>query len=203
MYLLILGVVVIFLVLCINNIYYSDIVYAKSDIDNKLYMMRRGQTKSDDFLKESANSLAEINRRIEKLINSLEYKYSDDTSKNYFIKKLRENYNSSIISEAEIDPRYTTYTIDKSEMHICLRTRDEREKIYDIDLLMYVVLHELAHLCNYTRFGAPIQGHGLEFKKIFKFLVQEAIGLDIYEYTDYSKTPSEYCNIQLNTNILS
>lgn len=198
MYLLIL---ILLLVLYIYNTYYSDIVYATSDIDNNTYTIRRGN-KSETFLKDSANSLAEINIRIEELINSLEYKYSNDSTKNYFIKKLRENYNAGMISEAEIDPRYTTYTIDKSEMHICLRTRDEHEKIYDIDLLMYVVLHELAHLCNYNESGDPINGHGIEFKRIFRFLVKEAINLNIYKYTDYSKTPTEYCNIQLNTHIL-
>lgn len=187
----------------IHHLYYSDIVYTKSDLDNNMYIMRRGRNKSEQFFKESANMLAEINIRIEKLINTLEYKYMNDSSKNYFIKKLRENYNANIISEAEIDQRYTTYTIDKSEMHICLRTRDEFEKLYDVDLLIYVVLHELAHLCNYTPSGEPIHGHGKEFKNIFKFLVQESININIYKYTDYSKDPKEYCNIQLNTHILN
>jgi len=196
-------ILVLLIVLYVYHLYYSDIVYAKSDLDNNVYMMRRGRNKSEKFLKESANMLAEINLRIEKLINSLEFKYLNDNSKNYFIRKLRENYNSDMISEAEVDPRYTTYTVDKSEMHICLRTRDKYEKIYDIDLLMYVVLHELAHLCNYTSLGEPIHGHGYEFRKIFKFLVEEAINLNIYKYTDYSNSPKEYCNIQLNTNILS
>jgi hypothetical protein len=39
-------------------------------------------------------------------------------------------------------------------MRICLRNRDTQEKIYDINLLMYVVLsRELAHVCNYTQAG--------------------------------------------------
>ena len=181
---------------------YSETLYIKSDIDDKKYIIRRGHTKSDVYLKESANTLAEINTRVTKLITHLSTKYEKDPSRNYFIKKLGENYNSYILSEAAIDERYTTYTVDKQDMHVCLRTRDQSENIYDINLLMYVILHELAHLCNYDNMGNPIQGHGLEFKNIFKLLVIEAIRLNLYEYIDYSDTPHEYCGIMISTTIL-
>jgi predicted SprT family Zn-dependent metalloprotease len=70
-----------------------------------------------------------------------------------------------------------------------------------MNLLIFVVLHELAHLCNYDKYGNPIIGHGFEFKHIFKFLVEEAIKIGIYTYTDYSKTNKEYCGIKITTNI--
>lgn len=181
---------------------YSEIRYVKSDIDGKTYLIRRGHNKSEEFLNESANTLALINQNIMKLIDQLESNYSNDDSKNYFIKKLRENYMPYIISEAAIDPRYTTYTIDKKDMHICLRTRDTNEDVYDLNILMYVVLHELAHLCNYNKDDEPILGHGIEFKRIFKFLVEEAIKIDIYNYTNYSVNPKEYCGIMITTSIL-
>ena len=161
---------------------YSETLYINSEIDNKDYIIRRGHTKSKEFLKKSANALAEINVRVTKLIDHLETKYTKDPNRNYFIKKLKENYNSYILSEAAVDERYTTYTVDKQDMHVCLRTRDRSENLYDINLLMYVILHELAHLCNYDRLGNPIQGHGIEFKEIFKLLVIEAIKLNIYQY---------------------
>ena len=107
-----------------------------------------------------------------------------------------------ILSEAAIDERYTTYTVDKQDMHVCLRTRDKMENIYDINLLMYVILHELAHLCNYDDLGNPIQGHGSEFKKIFKTLVKESIKLGIYNYQNYNESPVEYCGIIINSHIL-
>lgn len=181
---------------------YSEISYVNSDLDGKVYMIRRGHNKSDDFLKKSANTLALINSKVELLINHLDKNYSNDSNKNYFINKLKANYNSYMISEAEVDPRYTTYTVDKEDMHICLRTRDSQENIYDINTLMYVVLHELSHLCNYTPDGYPIQGHGNEFKMIFKFLVQESIKINIYNYTDYSKFPINYCGISISSQIL-
>lgn len=181
---------------------YSEVTYIKSDIDDSIYMIRRGNNKSQKFLIESANTLALINQRIEKLICHLNDNFSNDNSKNFFIKKLTKNYNRYMISEAAIDPRYTTYTVDKKDMHICLRTRDKSEKIYDINILMYVCLHESSHLCNYTKSGDAIQGHGDEFRYIFKFLIEESIKIGTYEYVNYEKSPEEYCNITINSSII-
>ena len=181
---------------------FNENTYVKSDVDHNNYLIRQSKTKGDDYLKSSANTLAEINRRITKLIYHLDTKYANDKNNNFFIKKLKDNYNSNVLSEAAIDNRYTTYTIDKEDMHICLRTRDNKEKIYDINLLMYVILHELAHLCNYNVNGVPIQGHGDEFKYIFKLLVVESILLNIYTYVDYTTQPQEYCGITISSTIL-
>lgn len=180
---------------------YSEVTYVESDLDKRKYMIRRG-AKPLGFLKESANTLADINQRVMKLIEHLEKKYSKDPSKNYWIFMLKKNYKPSILSEAALDNRYTTFTVDKSDMHVCLRTRDQNEKMYEINLLMYVILHELAHLCNFDRKGNPIHGHGKEFKEIFKLLVVEAVKIGVYRYTDYSKQPQEYCNIVINSTIL-
>ena len=180
---------------------YTDNVYMKSDIDNKLYLIRRGSNKSQQFLKDSANTLAIINQRIESLINYLQQNYMNDITKNYFIKHLRENYNSYMISEAAVDPKYTTYTIDKEDIRICLRTRDTYDRIYDINTLMFVTLHEISHLCNYSKEGAEIIGHGSSFRMIFAFLVNTAIKLGLYKYQDYSKNPVEYCSILINSQI--
>jgi hypothetical protein len=180
----------------------SEIIYVRSDVDNNVYLIRRGLLKSEQYLKDSANTLGEINVRILRLIDHIDFKYKTDNDKNYFIEMLKYNYKPTILSEAAVDKRYTTYTIDKQDMHVCLRTRDQQEKLYDVNLLMYVVLHELAHLCNYDRQKNPIQGHGKEFKEIFKFLVREAIDIGIYEYTNYFETPVEYCNIVISSQII-
>ena len=47
-------------------IYYSlkmsnEIVYFQSELDNNTYIIRRGNIKSQQYLKDSANTLAEIN----------------------------------------------------------------------------------------------------------------------------------------------
>jgi hypothetical protein len=191
--------VLIVIVICfiIRYIFFNDIIRVKSDIDNNIYIIRRGP-KSDEFLKASANTLAIINGRIIDLIKHLDNTLPDA----HWVKILKKNYNNSILSEAAIDSRYTTFTINKSDMHICLRTRDSNDKLYDINLLMYVVLHELAHLCNYTKENEPIQGHGKEFKEIFRILVQQAIQSNNYKLINYSSNPQEYCGMRINSSIL-
>ena len=112
---------------------YSEIKYVKSDVDGNVYLIRRGNNKSEKFLKDSANTLALINKNVIGLVDYLFKNFNNRDDKFYFIKKLKENYKQYIISEAAVDPRYTTYTIDKRDMHICLRTRDTNEKVYDIN----------------------------------------------------------------------
>lgn len=199
---IILGVVLVIYFLYHMIYTYSEIKYVKSDLDGKVYLIRRGNNKSEKFLKDSANTLAGINKNIVKLVDYLFKNYSNHDDKFYFIKKLKENYKPYIISEAAVDPRYTTYTIDKSDMHICLRTRDTNENIYDMNILMYVVIHELAHVCNYNKNGKAILGHGSEFRFIFKFLVEESIKLGIYNHVNYSVEPREYCGIMITTSII-
>jgi predicted metal-dependent hydrolase len=198
-YIIICVIVLIFVILYTTS--FKEEVTVVSENDKNTYVIRRG-SKTREYLAESANILAEINKRVELLIKHLYQKYSNDHVRSYYIRELKKRYKPSILSEAAIDNKYTTYTVDKSEMHICLRTRDSYEKTYDIDLLMYVVLHELAHLCNFDRFGNPIIGHGKEFIEIFKLLVSEAMLIGVYTYTNYKTNPKEYCGIVLNSSII-
>ena len=199
---IILGIILVIYFLYHMIYTYSEIKYVKSDIDGKVYLIRRGNNKSEKFLKDSANTLASINKNVVELIDYLFKNFNNHDDKSYFIKKLKENYKPYIISEAAVDPRYTTYTIDKRDMHICLRTRDTDEKVYDMNLLMYVVIHELAHLCNYNKNGDAILGHGSEFRNIFKFLVEESIKIGVYNHVNYSANPREYCGIMITTSII-
>jgi hypothetical protein len=200
--LLILAVLVTVYFLYKATVGFSEVIYVQSDMDNHKYMIRRGKNKPQSYLKNSANALAEINNRVQKLIIHLKKRYQTDPTKDYFIRKLEANYNPSVLSEAAIDSRYTTFTVDKKDMHICLRTRDQNETLYDVNLLMYVVLHELAHLCNYNKAGFAINGHGVEFLYIFKVLVAEAINIGVYQNTNYAAKPQEYCGIMINSTIL-
>lgn len=197
---------IIILVLFYKIFFSNKDAYVKSNVDNNYYIIRRG-SQSNDFLVESANILALVNKSIEKLIQHLQDKYPDYAdlthSHHFYIKFLADNYSYKILSEGNIDKRYTTYTIDKDEIKVCLRTRDSYDTPYDINLLLYVILHELAHLCNYDRNGKPIIGHGKEFLGIFKFLIDEAIEIKVYKYVDYVKKPVNYCNLELNSQISS
>lgn len=149
--------------------------------------------------KESVEVLSRINKRISVLLDYITKKHSNV----FWIKKLNDKYDrkGSSISEAAVQNGNTSFIIDKNFIHICLRTRNSEKRIYDINTLMYVVLHELAHMGNYDENDYPIEGHGKEFQEKFKILINEAINTNIYYYEDYSRTPREYCGIMIYKNI--
>ena len=69
-------------------------------------------------------------------------------------------------------------------------------ELYDINTMMYVAVHELAHVVSESI------GHTVEFKLNFADLLKKAIEIGVYEYVDYSKKPIDYCGIPLSVNIL-
>lgn len=76
-----------------------------------------------------------------------------------------------------------SYTINKKKIYMCLR--DEKGEYYHDNMLVFVVLHELAHvLCDEI-------GHTEKFHSIFQQLLKEAEEQKIY---DPKIAPTErYC----------
>ena len=80
-----------------------------------------------------------------------------------------------------------SYTINKQKIFLCLK--DEHSNYYPMNMLMYVAIHELAHvLCNEI-------GHTAKFHTIFNELLEKAEKLGIYDpnipiiqnYCEYTK----------------
>ena len=65
-----------------------------------------------------------------------------------------------------------------------------------MNLLMYVAIHELAHI------ACPEIGHGALFIKIFQFLAEQAVKQKLYTYKNYSSNPEEYCGMILSSTVL-
>lgn len=124
-----------------------------------------------------------------------EYKLQDDP----MLKKIRakieplftENYDFNSDSEIErllsekgnifnhinLYRGNKSYTINKQKIFLCLR--DEHGEYYNLNLLIYVTLHEIAHtLC-------PEIGHTKLFDHIFNMLLVKAAEMDIYDPTAY------------------
>lgn len=179
------------LLIILHLIYSSETKWIRSDLDNRYYLIKSNNISSEQY-KANANTLAEINRRIEILIKEIGFRYP----------KLKELYKPDGLSEAAIDSRFTSFTVNKNDIHLCIRTRNDSKELYDLDRLMYVMLHELAHMANWDSNGEPIIGHGPEFLEIFRDLVKTSIELSLYKYTDYSKEPAEYCGIMIYNNVL-
>jgi hypothetical protein len=68
-----------------------------------------------------------------------------------------------------------SYTINKQKIYLCLR--DEQGEYYDFNMLIYVTIHELAHvLCDEI-------GHTEKFHQIFDSLLKKATGMGLYDST--------------------
>jgi hypothetical protein len=66
-----------------------------------------------------------------------------------------------------------SYTINKKKVYLCLK--DENGEYYEDNMLMFVAIHELAHvLCDEI-------GHTDKFQSIFQELLNRASELDIYD----------------------
>ena len=55
--------------------------------------------------------------------------------------------------------------------------------------MTFVAIHELAHIMSKT------YGHNEEFRKNFRWLLEQAEYAGIYTHEDYSLRPQEYCGI--------
>ena len=114
------------------------------------------------------------------------------------INLLTNNLTSKRTSIYENDPNsnLTSFSVNKGEeMAFCLKSK-KNGNFHEINLLMYVAIHEMAHV------ACPEVGHGDLFKKIFQFLVLRAMEIGIYNKEDYGQHPVEYCGMMLSSSIV-
>ena len=190
-------IIVIILIFCSIYFIYStsylndNLIKTKSQLDNSYYWVRDLPDKN-----QAANILAKIKKNIYKLVDYLQ-ENKDKFPKNLnYIKDLVSRTKSIIIMETGADEKYTSYTVNKGERIVfCLRAK-LINTIHDLNTLMYVVIHELAHV------GCPEFGHTPLFREIFKFLLIESVKINIYTPIDYRKYPKNYCGMEINEYLL-
>jgi predicted metal-dependent hydrolase len=163
----------------------------KATLDNKDYWVRNVTDKSI-----AANTLATIKINIEKLVAYFKENRSLFKKDTEYIKNLIDRTKEINIMETPADEKHTSYTINKGEkIVLCLRSKF-LNNIHDINTIMYVVIHELAHV------ACPEYGHTPLFKKIFIFLLKESEKINIYKSIDYRKNPQDYCGMTINEFLL-
>ena len=74
---------------------------------------------------------------------------------------------------------------------MCLRNTNN--DLHDINTLMFVAIHELAHNYNVGEIG-----HTNHFWKLMKQILDIAEKHNLYTYVDYSETPVNYCGMVIN-----
>lgn len=166
--------------------------YVKSSVDNKYYLVRDLPDKQ-----QVADNLAYIKKNIKTMVSYMS-KNSPDNFKPY-VERLNKKINNVIILENVRDFYYTSYSVNKGEQLVfCMRSRKDgsKDQKHSVNLMMYVVLHEIAHI------ACPEYGHGQLFKEIFKHFTEIAIQLDLYELIDFRSNPTEYCGMTIYDSIV-
>ena len=184
-----------FILICITIFY----VY----LENKAVDVTYVKTHNVEFLvrnlpdkEEAALLLSKIRERLLQLVEySTSKKKLEDKDKDKehidALKRLKKNYKPNNITESSPGNKYTSYSINKGEKIVfCLRSK-ETNKLVDINTMMFVAIHELAHLMTKSI------GHTTEFWDNMRFLLKEGIKLKVYEKQDFNKVPVEYCGTQI------
>ena len=182
--------VILVIIVCYRIYRNSDLFQLKciiSDVDGEKYCVRERNK-----ISEAADRLANVNKNLKSIIVYCEEKYPNDE----ITIRMKNGYNPRSIVETLPTSEYTAYSENKGEkLAFCLNTKKgDQGKLIDMNTLTYVAIHELAHI------GTESIGHTPEFWKNFKFLLNVAKNINVYNPIDYKKNPKEYCGMDITDN---
>lgn len=95
-------------------------------------------------------------------------------------------------SEVAYGSSTIAYSVDKDDIHICVRNADGH--LEDLNNVMYVALHELAHVCTSE------YGHTPLFWANFRWLLEVAEATKHYTYAEHGA--ETYCGHPLGENVI-
>jgi predicted metal-dependent hydrolase len=165
----------------------SDVTYVNHN--NTEYLVRNLPDKE-----EAALLLSKIIDRLSKIVEhtSKEIKDKDKSAHNESLKRLKKNYRSNNITESSPGNKYTSYSVNKGDKIVfCLRAKDGSNKLTDINTMMFVAIHELAHLMTKSI------GHTTEFWDNMRFLLKEGIKIGVYDKQNFNDNPVDYCGTKI------
>jgi hypothetical protein len=165
----------------------ANLTEVKSRTDGKVCKVQNLPDKQ-----EACEKLAEIRTNLDKLMQ----KYRDDpaTSADPRVKVLLDRYNPDNMCENDIKADSTSYSENKGDkIVVCLRDKAPPHKLVDTNTVMFVVLHEMAHLMTTTI------GHTPEFWTNFKRILQDAVSVGVYREVNYDRSPVQYCGMTISS----
>jgi hypothetical protein len=98
----------------------------------------------------------------------------------------------------EVDPfnkkKYTSYTLNKNSIGMCMRERNIQKKIHDLEILKFVFLHEVAHICTES------YEHTEDFWENFRWLLTIVYKNKLMQPLNFGKNPVSFCGILIDNN---
>lgn len=183
----IIFIMAIIIVMYIQN-HYGEVDYVVAKSDGRRYLVR----KLPDA-QHAAEMLASINADLVRLVRQMYAKFGSGSED---VRALYKNFNPNAVSEGSPDGGYTSMTINKGEKVIlCLRQSDKA--FVDKNVVMYVAIHELAHIMTFKE-----KGHPPAFWENFKQLLNEAMEMGLYHKVDYHASPANYCGIKITSSVV-
>jgi hypothetical protein len=189
--LVVVAVVWVVVCYCQSEHFHSDLVPIKSTVDGRVYTVRDMPDRQ-----QASDLLATARQRLMNLCDKLERHYPKDERVALLVGRFRPDAMSELSAQA--DPKYTSYAVSKGKQIIfCLRSRDKAQKLISLQTLMFVAIHELAHVMSVS------VGHTEEFWENMRFLLANGIEWGLYKPVDYSKKPQPYCGLQITSSPLA
>lgn len=185
-YILIVGI----LGICLYMYFDSDAFQLKcivSSVDGNKYCVREREK-----VQEAADMLAKITVKCKALVEFTNEHHGEKEN----VKRLVGGYNPQRVMETLPTSEFTAFSENKGEkLAFCLnKQREGVSNMIDEHTLMFVAIHELAHVATKSI------GHKTEFWDNFKFLLENAKEAGIHVPTDYKTTPAEYCGMNIKDN---
>ena len=161
----------------------NEVVYVKANHNGKSYLVRNVKDKQ-----EAAELLAQISSNLQLLVDHV---YENDGDRDGAT-RMKRKFNQNNISESEPNTKYTSYSVNKGEKIVfCLRSKDDKQELSDLNLMMFVAIHELAHVMTKSI------GHTDEFWDNMKYLLKKAMKLNMYKRHDFKNKPRSYCGTKI------
>jgi len=163
----------------------KNTVEIRSRRDSNVYRVQNLPDKQ-----EACERISKIREQLTKLIDN--YKSDPSAMADPRVKVLVSRFNPNSLSENDINSDTTSYSENKGEsIVICIRDKAPPYRFVDDNTVMFVLLHEMAHLMTTT------VGHTPEFWTNFKRVLHDAVQCGIYTSVNYSKTPTPYCGMTI------
>lgn len=110
------------------------------------------------------------------------------------VTRFLQRFTPDVFTENDMQSKDTSYSENKGQrVVICLRdkTKSPQYPLIDGNTVMFVVLHEMAHLMTETI------GHTQEFWANFKRILGDAVQIGIYTPVNYAQRPTPYCGMTI------
>ena len=190
---ILLALIILLIIFYIVNRYRSkNITYVKSNIDGKTYLVRDTKDKQ-----EGADRLAHIKKRCDELVRHIKDKDELYSQEHFQLLVKRYENKGTEFSEKDKISNYTSFTENKGDKIVfCMRQRNKNEELIDINTMMFVAIHEMAHIMTKDI------GHNKNYWNNFRDLLQVSVDIGIYKSEDYKATPKTYCGMKITSNPL-